>query len=142
MRETGEKPNPGVAWARELEDEAAEVLHLPTRTIAKVRRFHDGVERVYLNPGDGEPVRGPVLEMVDGSSRVAVEGAFVKLTPDDVQFYLAAQVAVGSVVRRIAEQGSAGGIGRAVGLLIMSAVLRSTASVVDQVSAADPPGGA
>ena len=119
-------------WARELVATSAWVLHVPTRSVAKAKAFHDGVTSHGTNAIDGKPCKGPVLELNDGSSLVAkVEEAFVELGPDEVQFYLAAQRRIGASAKASAELAASSGLREVTGLLLLGVALRQTASVVE-----------
>ena len=138
---------PGFGWAQVLEDEASFVLHVPTWTIAQVRKFHDGVERIYRNPDTDVSVKGPVLEFADGSSRCceqagqSLEAAFVQLSPDELRGYLAMQAAVGTCIKQCAEQAARSGMRQGTALLLLGVALRMSAGIVDAAGRVAGKGG-
>jgi len=118
-------------WARDLEDARAHVLHAPTRQVLQVARFCDGVGRQSVSSVSGRPVEGPVLEMVDGTTLLAVEESFVPLDPGEVEYYLKVQRAVGGFAKTCAEAGAKLGMCKETALMLIGSALRSTARVTD-----------
>ena len=124
---------PGFDWAQRLEDEAAWVLHAPTRTVVKVRRFYDGVERVYHTPGTDDEVRGPVLEFEDGSSRhcqhgdESLEAAFIPLAIEHIEYYCGVLKQVGEAITKVVRAGAIAGMQCETVFLLVGVALREQA---------------
>ena len=132
-----------LAWAVTLVDEFAWVLHTPSRVIARCKRLHDGIATVYVSPQNDKAVAAPGLELEDGNTFVAVEGAFVVLQPEEVDYYLKMQRVVGEAAKQGAELGARLGMQRQTALLLLGVALRQTATVVEvaQRQVVSPRGG-
>ena len=130
----GDDAKPGFRWAKDLEDERRYCLHAPTRTVAKVVRFFDGVEQQYRSTVNEQPVRGPVLQMDDGNAFCADdESAFISLSDDEVEYYLMVQTAAGVAAKQCAEEGARRQICKRTALLLIGVALRQTATITDAV---------
>jgi hypothetical protein len=129
------------AWAQELADGQRWVLHTPSRSVARVKSFYDGVDRVIVSKVNDRPVQGPVLELEDGNTFMAELRAFVSLTEPEVRFFMSTQKTVGMAAKVCAEQAAGAGMAKETALLLIGVALRATARVTDVVQAQPTKGG-
>jgi hypothetical protein len=128
------------AWARKLADDGTWILHTGTRTVSKVVKFYDGVNDTYISTYNGQPTKGPVIELEDGNTFVAkAEFEFVPMEEEEVKFFQFVQMKVGEVTRACAELGATKKMTMAKTMLLVGTALRQTARATD-LAVAKPKG--
>lgn len=87
----GEKRTAAQAWCKSVVGKV--LLNLPTRTVGKVVKFHDGDESKYLDP-NGVEVTDPVVLLDKGDAFLADPEGFIEFTETDAEVFYKVQDAV------------------------------------------------
>lgn len=122
--------NDSLAWAKDLVDRRAWVVHLETGSIGQVERLYDGAGEVYVSPVNQAPVRAPVIVMEGGASHVADPSLFVELGVAEIDFAKASLVALSDLV--IDRARDSGELKRSTAMYLLSLAMKSQARLLDR----------
>lgn len=126
----------GLAWARELVEKGAWVMHLATRTVGQAKKLF--VVGEYVSTVTGQPTLSDVLELSQGGAFVAKKEEFAQLTEQEVAFYEDLQAGLADAVLKLGAMGVQKGVRPQTAALLVGSALKVQAQELERRRAGRP----
>jgi hypothetical protein len=119
------EPTDKLAWAKQLVEKHAWVMHVQSRTVGRVAELYDGEGKLWQPPESDRPVKAPVLKFEQGHTFLARDpGAFIEFTGREASFFQDAQASLAGALSELAQLGAAKGVIGQTGILLLTSALR------------------
>lgn len=118
-------------WAEDLIARQVWIFHVETYAVGQAVRFYDGENEQYRSRANGEPVRGPVLELSSGHALMADPTKWMELTKQEIRYFEALQEGFNGLIVVAAKNAKDNGVELEKGLAMLTAILRAQLAALE-----------